>query len=337
MKYILAILALGLLIIVHELGHFIMAKINKVKVEEFSIGMGPKIFTYQGKETKYSLSLLPVGGYVQMLGAHEDVDEEGSFNTKSPFRRLTIIIAGVVMNFILAILIFTAVTVHFGYGETSISKLTDDGALKSAGLQEGDNITKINGSKVFTYYDITIATGSSKGEEMEISYERGGDKYEVTVTPKYLEDEQRYVVGATFNYNSDPSIIDGVKQSFKETATLVTQTLKSIGNLITGHGNFKTDLGGPVTVVNLSAQAAESGLWDLMNLVGLLSISLAVFNLLPFPALDGGWSVLLLIEMITKRKVPEKVVGVINGIGFICLMALMVVVTVKDILFPASF
>lgn len=337
LKYILAIIALGILIIVHELGHFILAKINKVKVEEFSIGMGPKIFTYQGKETKYSLGLLPVGGYVQMLGQGEDSDAEGSFTSKSPFRRFTVIIAGVLMNFIMAIIIFTAVTMHFGYGETSIDEVTADGPIQMVGLQSGDNITKINGKKVFTYYDINIATGSSNGEEMNITYERNGENVDVTIKPKYLEEESRYIIGAKFNYNSEPSIIQATAHSFKETATLVTQTVRSIAKLVTGNGSFKTDLGGPVTVVNLSAQAAESGMWDLLNLVGLLSISLAVFNLIPFPALDGGTALLILIEMITRRKVPDKVIGVINGVGFICLMILMVAVTVKDILFPASF
>ena len=115
MKYVLAVLALGVLIIVHELGHFIMAKVNKVKVIEFTIGMGPKIFTYQGKETKYCLSLFPVGGYVQMLGQGEESDDEASFTQKSAFRRFTIVIAGVVMNFILAIILFTACICHSGY------------------------------------------------------------------------------------------------------------------------------------------------------------------------------------------------------------------------------
>ena len=140
MKYVLAIFALGVLIIVHELGHFIMAKINKVKVIEFSIGMGPKIFTYKGKETNYSLSLLPVGGYVQMLGAQEESEEEGSFTSKSPFRRITIIVAGVIMNFILAIAIFTAVMCHFGYQDTSINEVLQDGPLLEAGIKNADKI-----------------------------------------------------------------------------------------------------------------------------------------------------------------------------------------------------
>lgn len=339
MKYVLAIFALGVLIIVHELGHFIMAKINKVKVIEFSIGMGPKIFTYKGKETNYSLSLLPVGGYVQMLGAQEESEEEGSFTSKSPFRRITIIVAGVIMNFILAIVIFTAVLCHFGYRDTSINEVLKDGPLLEAGLQTGDEVTKVNNSKIITFTDLNNEMGKNTGEEVTVEYKRDGEIKEATIKPKYVDDEggKRYILGAIFNVVEEPTLAQGFKQSFKQSGTLITQALKTLGKLVTGQGNLKTDIGGPVTVVQLSAGAAEAGMWDLANLVGVLSISLAVFNFLPFPILDGGWTVLLLIELITKRKVPEKIVNVMNTVGIVLLVALMVVVTIKDIIFPSVY
>lgn len=339
MKYILAILALGVLIIVHELGHFIMAKVNKVKVIEFTIGMGPKVFSYQGKETLYSISLLPIGGYVEMLGSHEDVDDERSFSSKSPIRRISIIIAGVFMNFVLAIRIFTAVLTYHGYADNTVGALTKDAPLEKAGVEVGSRITAINGSKIFTYVDISANTDLSTGKEVTVKYEYKGKEKEVKVTPELYEDEDgssRYIIGFTYGVVKDPTLWQGVKQSFKQTATLINQTVKTLVNLITGNGSFKKDLGGPVTVVKLSADAAESGMWDLMNLVAILSISLAIFNLIPFPALDGGWTILLLIELITRRKVPEKFVAVINTVGMVLLLALMVAVTVKDILFPAS-
>jgi regulator of sigma E protease len=339
LKYVLAIFALGVLIIVHELGHFILAKINKVKVIEFSIGMGPKIFTYKGKETNYSLSLLPVGGYVQMLGAQEESDEEGSFTSKSPFRRITIIVAGVVMNFLMAIVIFTAVTCNFGFTDTVIKEMVKDGPLIEAGIQANDEVVSINNSKIITYNDIGIEMSKNTGEEVSVEYLRDGVKQEVIVKPKYVDDEggKRYILGALFNRVDNPTIVQGVKQSFKQSGTLITQTIKTLTKLVTGQGNFKTDLGGPVTVVNLSAGAAEAGIWELVNLVGILSISLAVFNFLPFPILDGGWTVLLLIELITKRKVPEKIVNAMNTVGIVLLMALMVIVTIKDIIFPSAY
>lgn len=337
MKYILAVLALGVMIIVHELGHFIMAKLNNVKVEEFSIGMGPKIFTYKGKETNYSLSLLPIGGYVSMYGQDEEVDDDRGLLSKSPLRRISISIAGIFMNFLLAVVIFTAVLGHYGYTDTKIDKLTDDGALMEAGVEEGSVIKEINGSKILTYYDIALCTDISHGKELNIKYEYKGKDKSITITPKPIVEngEERYIMGATFTRNTDPTIGDSISQSFKQTGTLVKQTVKTLINLVTGKGSFKNDLGGPVTVVKMSAQAAESGLWDLIYLVGLMSISLAVFNLIPFPALDGGWTLMLFIELITRKKVPEKAMAVMNGIGFILLMILMVAVTVKDLIYVA--
>lgn len=335
MNYVLAVLALGVLIIVHELGHFIMAKVNGVKVNEFSIGMGPKIFTYKGKETNYSLSLLPIGGYVEMLGSHEEVDDEKSFSSKSPLRRISIIIAGVVMNFILAMVIFTAVKMHSGYVDLSIKSVVPNGAFQEAGIEAGSRIVSIDGEKVKIYDDVALPI--SKGETMEIEYESNGELKNATVTPKFNEEENRYMIGVEFNRVLNPGVVESFKQASYETMSLIKQTVTTLGNLVTGKGNFKTDIGGPVTVVKLSADAAQAGMWTLVYLVGLMSISLAVFNIIPFPFLDGGWTVLLLIELITRRKVPDKVVGILNTIGFILVMALMVIVTIKDILFPASF
>lgn len=333
MQYILAILALGVLILVHELGHFIMAKINKVKVNEFSIGMGPKIFTYHGKETNYSISLLPVGGYVEMLGAQEEVDEEGSFSSKSPVRRISIILAGVVMNFLMGIAIFSVVSANFGYVDTSIEKVTKDGAFEKAGIQPGTIIKEINGNKVFTYLDIASSKDLSAGKELKIKYEYNGKEKQVTIKPTYSKKDKRYLIGVYFNYLKKPSVVQSVKHSFNECASLANLSVTTITNLLTGKGNFVKDIGGPVAVVKVSAQAAQAGMWNLIHLVGILSISLAVFNILPVPLLDGGWTVLLLIELITRRKVPEKIVGVLNGISMVLLMLLMFAVTVKDLIF----
>ncbi|MCI5727506.1 MAG: M50 family metallopeptidase [Clostridium sp.] len=337
MKYVLAVLALGVLIIVHELGHFIMAKVNKVKVIEFTIGMGPKIFTYQGKETKYCLSLFPVGGYVQMLGQGEESDDEASFTQKSAFRRFTIVIAGVVMNFILAIILFTVCICHSGYITNDIKEINANGPAAQAGMEVGDTITEVNGSKVLTYVDYSIESPGANGEDIKLKVDRNGESKELTIKPELLEEENRYIIGVTFDSIKEPTVLQGFKQSFKESGSLIMQTMKVFGRLITGRGNFATDLGGPVTVINLSAGAAEAGMWDLMNLVAILSISLAVFNILPIPALDGGWSVMLIIEMITRKKVPQKVTNVLNTIFFILLMLLVVAVTIKDILYPISY
>lgn len=336
MYIILAILAFGVLIIVHELGHFTLAKLNGVRVEEFSIGMGPKILSKQGKETKYSLRLFPIGGYVKMMGEEETVDDERSFSAKSPLRRISIIIAGVVMNYILAIVIFTTIIYNFGYRTTITSTIENASPAYEAGMLQGDKILKIGNSKVFYYDDILTEIYLSKGETIDFLVDRNGEKKEIAVTPKTNEQGQ-LKIGAGFERVDKPSIGTSFKQSLNQTASLVSQTFKGLKMIFTGKADLKTDVGGPITIVKMSAETAKAGIWNLAYFVGFLSVNLAVFNLLPFPALDGGWCVILLIEFITRRKVPDKIVGVLNYVGFAALIGLMVLVTIKDILFPVKF
>lgn len=337
MYIIWAILAFGVLIIVHELGHFTLAKLNGVRVEEFSIGMGPRILSKQGKETRYSLSLFPIGGYVKMMGEEEAVQDERSFSAKSPLRRISIIIAGVVMNYILAIVIFTTIIYNFGYTPTMAGEIEKASPAYEAGLMKGDKILKIGNSKVFEFKDIVFDIYMSKGDTINFLVDRNGEEKSISVTPK-ISDDGQYRIGMGYpNKIESPGITSSFKQSLNQTASLVSQTFKGLKMIFTGKANLKTDVGGPLTIVKISAETAKTGMWNLIYFVGYLSVSLAVFNLLPFPALDGGWCVILLIELITRRKVPDKVVGVLNYIGFAALIGLMIVVTIKDILFPVKF
>lgn len=338
MYIIMAILGFSLLIIVHELGHFIVAKLNGIKVEEFSIGMGPEIFSKKGKETQYSLRLFPIGGYVKMLGEEEESDDERSFSAKSPLRRITVILAGVTMNIIFAILAFSIIISSRGYTEARINKLEPNTPAVEAGLQIGDKILKIDGSKVFTTTDVSMGIQLSKGKDVDLVVDRNGKKENIKVTPRLIEQDgsQVYQIGLYYTQIENPTIIESIKQSFNETISLVMQTYKSLKMMITGKVNFKTDVGGPLTIIKMSGQAARNGLMTLVYFLGVISVNLAVFNLLPFPALDGGWTVILLIELITRRKVPDKIVGVANYIGFMILIGFMIIVTLKDILFPIS-
>lgn len=336
MYIIMAILAFGVLVIVHELGHFTLAKLNGVRVEEFSIGMGPNIFSKQGKETKYSWRLFPIGGYVKMMGEEEAVENERSFSAKSPLRRITIIIAGVFMNYVLAIVIFTCIIHNFGYTNTTPTAIVPASPAYEAGILAGDKILKVNGLKAFSYDNIAAGVALSYGKPINVSIERDGEKNDLTVTPTKNENGQ-LVIGLNFSKVENPGIGESFKQSFNQTASLVSQTFKGLEMIFTGKANLKTDVGGPITIIKMSAATAQAGIWNLVYFVGFLSVNLAVFNLLPFPALDGGWCVILLIELITRRKVPDKVVGVLNYIGFAALIGLMILVTIKDILFPVNF
>lgn len=336
MYIIYALLGFSLLIIVHELGHFIMAKVNGIKVEEFAIGMGPKIFSTEGKETKYSIGLFPIGGYVKMMGEEEAIYDERSFSSKSPIRRISVVIAGAAMNFLLAIIIFTVFLNNFGYSLPKVDSLIDNMPAIEAGLKEGDKFLKVNGSKVFSADDLTIGINLAKDNPINFLIERNGEKKEVVVTPKLVEENgrEKYMIGFGFERVENPGIAQSFKQSFKETVAVINQTYKSLKMMVTGKVNFKTDVGGPVSIIRMSGEAAKNGIWNLMYFIAFISINLAVFNMLPFPALDGGWTVLLIIELITRRKVPEKVVGAINYVGLMLLFGLMIVVTIKDVLFP---
>jgi regulator of sigma E protease len=313
-----------------------MAKVNGIKVEEFAIGMGPKILSTQGKETKYSIGLFPIGGYVKMMGEEEEVQDERSFSSKSPLRRISVIIAGATMNFLFAIIIFTVFLNKFGYSLPKVNSLIENMPAVEAGLQEGDKFLKVNGSRVFSADDLTIGISLAKDNPINFLVERNGEKKEVTVTPKLTEENgrERYMIGFGFERIDNPGIVQSFKQSFKETLSVISQTYKSLKMMIMGEVNFKTDVGGPVSIIRMSSEAAKNGIWNLMYFIAFISINLAVFNMLPFPALDGGWTVILLIELITRRKVPDKVVGAMNYVGIMLLFGLMIIVTIKDILFP---
>ena len=338
MYIIMAILGFSLLIIVHELGHFIMAKVNGIKVEEFSIGMGPEIFSRKGKETQYSLRLLPIGGYVKMMGEEEVVEDERSFSSKSPLRRISVILAGAIMNILFAVVIFTIFFFNRGFSTQTVSKVVENSPALEAGLQAGDKILKIDGSRVFTPSDVSIGIQLSKGDKITLLVDREGTKKELDITPRLVEDNgsQVYQIGFYYSAVEKPTILQAVKQTFNETISLIGQTYKSLKLMVTGRVNFKTDVGGPVTIIKMSGQAAKSGIDTLAYFLAFISINLAVFNLLPFPALDGGWTVILLIELITRRKVPDKIVGAVNYVGFMILMGFMLVVTLKDIIFPVK-
>lgn len=339
MYIIMAILGFSLLIIVHELGHFIMAKANGIKVEEFSIGMGPEVFSKKGKETQYSLRLFPIGGYVKMLGEEEEVKDERSFSSKSPLRRISVILAGAIMNIIFALVIFSTIISSRGYTEATVSKLVENSPAMTSGLEVGDKILKIDGSRVYTPTDVSMGIQLSKGKEIDLIVERDGAKKNIKVTPEAVNNNgsEGYQIGYYYTIIENPTVIQSIKQSFKETLSLVSQTYKSLVMMVTGKVNFKTDVGGPVTIIKMSTEVAKTGITSLAYFLAFISINLAVFNLLPFPALDGGWTVILLIELITRRKVPDKIVGAANYIGFMILMGFMILVTLKDIIFPVKF
>lgn len=338
MYIIIALIGFSLLIIVHEFGHFIMAKINKIKVEEFSIGMGPIIFSVNGKETIYSLRMFPIGGYIKMLGEEDNNDDIRSFSKQTPIRKISVILAGVTMNFIFAIASLSIVIFNQGFYELKISSIDENSPAVHAGLKVEDTIIKVNGDNVFTPTDILLDIQFSNVKVLNLLVDRNGEKKEIIFEPKLVNvnGENKYILGYHYKLNDKPTISQSFKQSINEILSILNQTFKSIKMMAKGELSFKDNVGGPITIVRMSYQAAKNGVMTLIYFLGFISLNLAIFNFIPFPALDGGWTVIILIEMITRRKVPDKIVGMINYFGFIVLMGIMILIVLKDILFPIN-
>lgn len=325
-----AIFVFGLLISSHELGHFIVAKLSGVTVLEFAIGMGPKLFSFTKGETKYTLRLLPIGGYNKMLGEQEKSEDPKAFSNKSPWKRLGIIVAGAAMNFLIAVILFFLVSYNLGIMKPIVSTVEKNYPAEAAGLQKNDKILAINGTKITNWNDFTAFVNSNGNKSFTIKIRRGETETNVNLTPKFNKKENRYMIGiAGTNVKGD--FIESAKNGVLLTGDSINQMLGFLGSALRGHVSSE-DVGGPVAVVKMSGEFAQAGFWSLLYFTAFLSINLGVINLIPFPALDGGWVIILLYEGITRRKIDENKIGLVNFIGFALLMSLVVVITFHDVI-----
>ncbi|MDG6891060.1 RIP metalloprotease RseP [Clostridium perfringens] len=333
MYIIFALLAFSALILVHELGHFIVAKLNGIYVEEFAIGMGPKLFGVKVGETEYNLRILPFGGFVKMLGEEDESDDPRSLNAKTPIQRILVMGAGAFMNYVLALIIFIGLAMSSGFAENKVASVVPNSPAQKIGIEQGDEFLKIDGNKIHTTDDFRMGLALAKGNPVELEIKRGNDVLTKTVQP-ILNESGVYQVGIGYGFVEKPTLLQGIKQGFNETRSLVSQSFIALKTIVTGEANLKTDVGGPVTIIKMSGQAAKAGANTLLWFMAFLSVQLAVFNLLPFPALDGGRIFIELIQMIIRKEIPAKYIEAVNTVGFMLLMGLMVLVTIKDIIFP---
>lgn len=334
---LMALLAFSALIIGHEFGHFIMARANGVKVLEFSLGMGPKLFSVKGKETEYLIKALPIGGYVRMYGEEDDVNvsDDRAFSNKTSFQKLTIVAAGPIMNFIIAILFFSLVGGIKGHSTNIVDKVVENSPAMEVGIQVGDKITEVNGKMVTTWEDFLNEIFTGEGKPVNMQVERNGEKIKLDLVPKYNEAEDRYQVGV-YTKIVKPNFIDSIKYGLNQTGSTIRQTFGFFGQLFKGNVS-SDDVGGPISIIKISGRAAQQGILTLLNIMALFSVQLAIFNIIPFPALDGGWIFLLLFQIITGKEVNKEKVATINYYGFLALMGLMVFVLLKDIINPIQF
>lgn len=340
LKIIAIILVFGIVVFIHELGHFLAARMNKVKVLEFAIGMGPAIAKWGKGETKYSLRALPLGGYCMMEGEDEDSDDPRAFSNKSCLARLSILFAGPFFNFILAF-VFGVIICHFCLIDPAkIYSVIPGSAAEEAGLQDGDVITHLDGSRIYNFRELSYHIIShKKGASVKVTYERDGKEYETIVKPKYDEEEDRYLFGVYGDYRSAKNFWEELKFGLLEGRLQIKATILSLKMLISGNVSTK-DMMGPVGIGNYMSEvideAEEQGgfgdvVLNVLNFCILISANLGVMNLLPIPALDGGRILFVLIEMVSGKKIPKDKEALVNAIGFVLLMILVVFVFFNDI------
>lgn len=359
MKFVVAILIFCIIVLFHEWGHFLLAKKNGIKVEEFSIGLGPTIIGFTKGETKYSIKLLPFGGACMMQGEDEDVqggnsehengfganpskikiDESRSFCNKTPLQRISVVAAGPLFNFLMAFIFSVILIGLHGHTQPIVYDVMPGYSAQAAGMEAGDEIIKMGKMRVHFYEEITGYTLFHPGEDIQVTYLRDGQTYTTTLEQKYDEDAGRYLMGI---YGANEYVKEGpigtLKYGLYEMKYWIWYTLNSLKMLVTGQVSVN-DVSGPVGIVTVVADAYEQSMADgiyyvflnMMNIAILLSANLGVMNLLPIPALDGGRLVFLIIELIRGKKVDPKREGMVHFIGLMCLLGLMVLVMANDV------
>ena len=328
---LIAILFFELIIIIHEGGHFVAARLMKIKVNEFSIGMGPKLIQFKKGDTKYTLRLILFGGYCAMEGESEDSDDENSFAKKKVWRRFFVVVAGALMNLILGFLVIVIMLSSGSLiGTTEIAKF-DDKAVSSATLKQGDIIKSIDGMRVYTSTDVTTGLSRSGDDTLDMTVLRDGKTLDLKVKFNMEKYEGRNFINMDFWLVGNKKTVGGViKESFKEWVSFTRMVFLSVLDMIVGKYGL-SDLAGPVGTVSVVSTAVKTSAYSMLRIMALLTINVGLFNLFPIPALDGWRLFLLIFEGIFKRKLPDKWDWAINAVGLVLLLGLMCVITFSDI------
>lgn len=346
MYIVIAILLFGILIIAHEAGHFTAAKLLGVKVNEFAVGMGPKLLSRQRGETEYSLRAFPVGGFCAMEGEDESSTDKRAFTNQKGWKKLVILVAGSFMNFLIGVLLLVIVyTPTAAFIQPVIQNFMEGFPYESsAGLLPGDRIVTVDGERVYIYSDINMLFSRSNGETMDLVIERDGQLLERNDFPLKLRDyvvdgktQQKY--GLIFTVE-EATFGQRLKESWFNAIDFVRMVRMGLTDLISGAAGLK-DLSGPIGVVGVISEVGQesenvaSAARNIMYFTALIAVNLAVMNLLPLPALDGGRIFFLFVNglftMLFRRTLDPKYEGYVHAAGLVCLLALMVVVAFNDI------
>lgn len=337
---LLFIIVLGVIVLIHESGHFLFSKLFGVYVYEFSIGMGPKLFGKKKGETDYSIRAIPIGGYCSLAGedatVNDEIPEDRRLYKKPAWQRFLIMFFGAGFNFISALIILFMIGLFWGSTNTKpvLGEIVKDDPAYQAGLQQGDYVKRINGHKIKSTDDILIYLQvENKDKPITFTVDRDGKELKFDVTP--VEEEQDgqkiYRIGVKLDNTVKHGFVDTCKYAISKMGSLFRQMIITFKGLFTGQLSVK-QLSGPVGIYNVVGEQAKAGLSNILYLIALLSVNVGFINLIPFPAFDGGRILFLLIEKIIRRPIKPEVENLFNTIGFILLMALMLFVTFNDVL-----
>ena len=326
MTIIYALLIICVLIFFHELGHFMAAKACGVKVNEFAIGMGPKVLKKQKGETLYSVRAFPLGGFCAMEGEDEDSQDERAFNRKSVWKKAIIIVAGAAMNLIIAIILMIAVNYMNGVPTTTISQVEENSPAYTAGIQRGDKILSINDKKINSWDDVQAVKNAVNTRELNIKVQRKDTEFNIKTTLK--ENDRNKIIGIV--PVSEKNIVKAIANGPSATWNMAKSMYSGLYSLITGKVSAK-ELSGPVGIVYLINKGISRGFATVLYLTSLISLNLAIINMLPLPALDGGRLLMVIIRRLTGKAISSKVEGVIHAVGLGLLLLLTIYVTWNDI------
>ena len=343
MTLLLFILIFGVVVVSHEFGHFIVAKLNGIRVVEFSVGMGPNLISFTRKDTKYSLKLLPIGGACMFEGEDGLTIEgqepsEGAFNRANVWARIATVFAGPFFNFILGFIV-AVIMVNMIHITLPTVVVTPGSAAEEAGLMDNDTIVALNGEKIYLFNELSLFNHLNGGNSATVTYERNGELFDTQITPKWDAQNGKYMLGVACNALAQERGIHRVKYAFYEIRFCMIQTVKGLESLVTGQVKSE-EVAGPVGIAvnvvgKIYEETKEYGFLNvfvnMLNIILLLTINLGMLNLLPIPALDGGRLLFLFVEVLRGKPIPPEKEGMIHFAGLVFFMALMVFVFMNDL------